>query len=39
MVVLQYRLGPLGWFFHPEVQTGGADPLSDSGDFGTMDTV
>jgi para-nitrobenzyl esterase len=39
MVVLQYRLGPLGWFFHPEVQTGGADPLSDSGNFGTMDTV
>lgn len=39
MVVLQYRLGPLGWFFHPDVQTGGADPISDSGNFGTMDTV
>lgn len=39
MVVLQYRLGPLGWFFHPDVQTGGADPLSDSGNFGTLDTI
>lgn len=39
MVVVQYRLGPLGWFFHPDVQTGGADPVSDSGNFGTMDTV
>lgn len=39
MVVVQYRLGPLGWFFHPDVQTGGADPLSDSGNFGTLDTV
>lgn len=39
VVVLQYRLGPLGWFFHPDVQTGGADPLSDSGNFGTLDTI
>jgi len=39
MVVVQYRLGPLGWFFHPDVQTAGADPVSDSGNFGTMDTV
>ncbi|MFO7703642.1 MAG: carboxylesterase family protein, partial [Halopseudomonas sp.] len=39
VVVVQYRLGPLGWFFHPEVQTGGADPLSDSGNFGTLDSI
>lgn len=39
VVVVQYRLGPLGWFFHPEVQTDGADPLSDSGNFGTLDTI
>lgn len=38
VVVVQYRLGPLGWFFHPDVQTGGADALSDSGNFGTLDT-
>lgn len=39
VVVVQYRLGPLGWFFHPDVQTGGADLLSDSGNFGTLDTI
>jgi len=39
VVVVQYRLGPLGWFFHPDVQTAGADLLSDSGNFGTLDTI
>ncbi|WGK62297.1 carboxylesterase family protein [Halopseudomonas sp. SMJS2] len=39
VVIVQYRLGPLGWFFHPDVQTDGADPLSDSGNFGTLDTI
>jgi para-nitrobenzyl esterase len=37
VVVVQYRLGPMGWFYHPAVQTGGADKLSDSGNFGTLD--
>jgi para-nitrobenzyl esterase len=37
VVVVQYRLGPMGWFYHPGVQTGGADMLSDSGNFGTLD--
>jgi para-nitrobenzyl esterase len=37
VVVVQYRLGPLGWFYHPAIQTGGADKLSDSGNFGTLD--
>jgi para-nitrobenzyl esterase len=37
VVVVQYRLGPIGWFYHPAIQTGGADMLSDSGNFGTMD--
>jgi para-nitrobenzyl esterase len=37
VVVLQYRLGPMGWFYHPDVQTGGVDKLSDSGNFGTLD--
>jgi para-nitrobenzyl esterase len=37
VVVVQYRLGPLGWFYHPAIQTGGADILSDSGNFGTLD--
>ena len=37
VVVVQYRLGPLGWLYHPAIQTGGADILSDSGNFGTLD--
>jgi para-nitrobenzyl esterase len=37
VVVVQYRLGPLGWLYHPAIQTGGADMLSDSGNFGTLD--
>jgi para-nitrobenzyl esterase len=37
VVVVQYRLGPIGWFYHPAIQTGGADVLSDSGNFGTLD--
>jgi para-nitrobenzyl esterase len=37
VVVVQYRLGPMGWFYHPAVQTGGVDKLSDSGNFGTLD--
>jgi para-nitrobenzyl esterase len=36
VVVVQYRLGPLGWFYHPALQSGN-DPLSDSGNFGTLD--
>ena len=39
VVVVQYRLGPLGWFFNPAIQTGGADQLADSGNFGTLDNI
>jgi len=39
VVVVQYRLGPMGWFFHPALQTGGADPLGNSGNFGTLDNI
>jgi para-nitrobenzyl esterase len=39
VVNVQYRLGPMGWFFHPALQTGGADPLANSGNFGTLDHV
>jgi para-nitrobenzyl esterase len=38
VVVVQYRLGPMGWFYHPNIQSG-TDPLSDSGNFGTLDHV
>jgi para-nitrobenzyl esterase len=39
VVSVQYRLGPLGWLFHPAIQTGGKDQLADSGNFGTLDTI
>jgi len=39
VVMVQYRLGPMGWFFHPALQTAGTDPLTDSGNFGTLDHV
>jgi para-nitrobenzyl esterase len=39
VVTVQYRLGPLGWFFHPAIQTGGSDKLTDSGNFGTLDNI
>ena len=35
---MQYRLGPIGWFYHPALQSG-TDPLSDSGNFGTLDSA
>ena len=38
VVVVQYRLGPIGWFYHPALQSG-TDPLSDSGNFGTLDSA
>jgi para-nitrobenzyl esterase len=38
VVVVQYRLGPIGWIYHPALQSG-TDPLSDSGNFGTLDTA
>lgn len=38
VVVVQYRLGPIGWFYHPALQSG-TDPLSDSGNFGTLDNA
>lgn len=35
VVTTQYRLGPLGWFTHPDLRTGNV--LDDSGNYGTMD--
>jgi para-nitrobenzyl esterase len=36
-VVIQYRLGPLGFFKHDALATG--DPLGDSGNFGILDQI
>jgi para-nitrobenzyl esterase len=37
VVTMNYRLGPLGWFAHPDLRRG--DPLDDSGNYGTLDVV
>jgi len=37
VVTINYRLGPLGWFAHPELATG--DPRHDSGNYGNLDTL
>jgi para-nitrobenzyl esterase len=37
VVVIQYRLGPFGWFNHPALYDG--DPEDDSGNFGTLDCI
>ncbi len=38
VVVVQYRLGPLGWFTHP-IMRHEASPLDNSGNFGTLDNI
>lgn len=38
VVVIQYRLGPFGWFNHPALKTG-ATVEEKSGNFGTLDTI
>ena len=37
VVSINYRLGPLGWFTHPDLETG--DDLDDSGNYGTLDII
>ena len=42
VVSIHYRLGPLGWFSHPSLSTGGEDEWSkkdDSGNYGTLDIL
>jgi len=38
VVIVQFRLGPLGWFRHPSLREG-VDPLDDSGNYGTLDNI
>lgn len=38
VVVIQYRLGPFGWFVHPTLNAGGS-PEDRSGNYGTLDTI
>ncbi len=37
VVTVSYRLGVLGWFSHPALNTG--DPLRDSGNFAVLDLI
>jgi para-nitrobenzyl esterase len=37
VVIVQYRLGPLGWFAQPALRDG--DLADDSGNFGTLDNI
>ena len=39
VVVINYRLGPLGWFFHPLIQNLAKDKLDQSSNFGTLDII
>jgi para-nitrobenzyl esterase len=38
VVVVQYRLGPLGWLRHASLRSG-ADALDASGNYGTLDLI
>lgn len=37
VVTINYRLGPFGWFAHPDLARG--NPLDDSGNYGTLDIL
>ncbi len=37
VVTINYRLGPFGWFAHPDLARG--NPLDDSGNYGTLDVI
>jgi para-nitrobenzyl esterase len=39
IVVVNYRLGPLGWFYHPLIQNFAQDKLDKSSNFGTLDLI
>ena len=38
VVTINYRLGPLGWFTHPEIQ-GNQDGIDKTSNFGTLDII
>jgi para-nitrobenzyl esterase len=38
VVVIQYRLGPFGFFTHPALHSGGTE-IEKSGNFGTLDQI
>ena len=39
VVTIHYRMGPLGWFRHPALQTPDSSRADISGNYGTLDTI
>jgi para-nitrobenzyl esterase len=39
VMVVQYRLGPLGWFSHPALRESAQTPEDASANFGTLDLI
>ena len=39
IVTINYRLGPLGWFYHPSINKTGSSLEDKSGNFGLLDQV
>lgn len=39
VVMIQYRLGPLGWFRHPAFRGGSVDPAEASGNYALLDMI
>ncbi|MBN1662664.1 MAG: carboxylesterase family protein [Deltaproteobacteria bacterium] len=39
VVIIQYRLGPLGWFRHAGLRNDDAADMGNSGNFGTLDQI
>jgi len=39
VVTIHYRMGPLGWFRHPALQTPDSSKADISGNYGTLDTI
>ena len=39
VVTIHYRMGPLGWFRHPALETPDSSRADISGNYGTLDTI
>ena len=39
LVLVQYRLGPMGWFRHSDLRNDDVTDLGNSGNFGTLDLI
>jgi len=39
VVVIQYRIGPLGWMAHPALRADAQTPMDQSANFGTLDMI